>query len=176
MLFQENPLELFNIVFFKYYHCYLFIMIECTFPSYFLMSPALYPGFSGPWMPPSPLSSTLTACDCFLLPDLSFLCCCFRTTSAMKLRAIFTLRRFLSYTPSPHLVHALPQPAFIKVSLGAGSSSLKVAEVLTVVWRTDQVPLFVWITQCSGKGRFYLCVRASCRILYQPVAGFATNF
>ena len=41
-------------------------------------------------------------------------------------RAFFTLRRFLPYTPSRHLA----QSTFIKASLGAGSSSLKVAKPL----------------------------------------------
>ena len=74
-------------------------------------------------------------------------------------QAFSTLRRFLPCTPSQHL----EQPAFIKASLGAGSSSLKVAECLTEVRNTDSAHLFVWITQCSVKvlvGRFYICVRA----------------
>ena len=41
-----------------------------------------------------------------------FLCCC--TTSATDLRVFFTLRSFLTYTPSRHLA----QPAFTKASLG----------------------------------------------------------
>ena len=42
-------------------------------------------------------------------------------------RAFFTHKRFLPYTPSRHLA----QPAFIKASMRAGSSSLKVAGPLT---------------------------------------------
>ena len=63
-------------------------------------------------------------------------------------RAFFTVRRFLPYTPSQHLA----QPAFIKASLGVGSSSLKVARPPTEVWNTDLANLYVWITQCSAKG------------------------
>ena len=37
-------------------------------------------------------------------------------------KAFYTLRHFLPYTPSRHLA----QPAFIKASLGVGSSSFKV--------------------------------------------------
>ena len=54
-------------------------------------------------------------------------------------RAIFTLRYILPYAPSQHLA----QPAFIKVSLGAGSSSLKVAGLLTEIRNTYPVHLFV---------------------------------
>ena len=44
----------------------------------------------------------------------------------------------------------LHQPAVIKVSLGADSSSLKVAGLLTVVQNTASAQLFVWITQWSA--------------------------
>ena len=43
----------------------------------------------------------------------------------------------------------LHQPTFIKVSLGAGSSFVKVAGVLSVVWNTVLAQLFAWITQWS---------------------------
>ena len=69
----------------------------------------------------------------------------------------FTHRRFSPYGPSRQLT----QPAFIKASLGAGNSSLKVAGPPTEVRNTDPVYLFAWITQCSEKrlvGRFYLRV------------------
>ena len=44
----------------------------------------------------------------------------------------------------------LDQAAVIKVSLGADSSSLKVAGLLTVVRNTASAQLFVWITQWSA--------------------------
>ena len=46
---------------------------------------------------------------------------------------------FLPYAPSRHLA----QPAFIKASLGAGSSSLKVAGPPTEVRNADPAYLFV---------------------------------
>ena len=42
----------------------------------------------------------------------------------------------------------LLQLVFIKVSLGADSSSLKIAGLPVVVQNTNPAPLFVWITQC----------------------------
>ena len=56
--------------------------------------------------------------------------------------AFFTFRHFLSYTPSSHLVQALPQTAFVKVSLEAGSSPFKVAGLPTAVQNTDLTHLF----------------------------------
>ena len=46
----------------------------------------------------------------------------------------------LPYTFFPHFLHALLQLTFIKVSLGAGSSSLKVARSPTVIWNIDSAP------------------------------------
>ena len=63
-------------------------------------------------------------------------------------RAYFTLRCFLPYTTSRNLA----QPAFIKVSLEAGSFFLKVAGPPTEVQNTDPTHLFVWSTQYSAKG------------------------
>ena len=54
-------------------------------------------------------------------------------------RAFFTLRRFLPYTRS----RLLAQPAFIKASLGAGSSSLMVVGPPTEVQNTEPVHMFV---------------------------------
>ena len=50
-------------------------------------------------------------------------------------QAFFTLRSFTDILP-----------ALIKASLGAGSSSLKFAELHTDPWNTDSVHLFVWFT------------------------------
>ena len=65
-------------------------------------------------------------------------------------RLFFTLRHFWPFTPSPHLMQGLPQSAFIKVSLGDGSSSLKISGPTTVVQSTQPAHLFAWIAQCSA--------------------------
>ena len=52
-------------------------------------------------------------------------------------QALFTLRSFPTF---------LAQPAFIKASLGAGSYSLKFAELHTDSQNTDPAHLFVWFT------------------------------
>ena len=54
-------------------------------------------------------------------------------------RAFSTLRQFLPYTSSRHL----EQPAFIKASMGASNSSLKIAGSPTEVANTDPAHLFV---------------------------------
>ena len=53
----------------------------------------------------------------------------------------FTHRRSLPYAPSPTF-----EPAFVKASLEAGSSSLKFAELHTDPWNTGTAHLFVWFT------------------------------
>ena len=58
----------------------------------------------------------------------------------------FYFRRVLPYTLFRHLA----QTAFIKTSLGAGNSSLKVAGPPVEVRNIDWTHLFVWITQCSA--------------------------
>ena len=131
----------------------VFVMLAVvifTFPGYFSMPPAFHPGFWDSWRSPPPLSSTLATLDCFTFPS-HFYRECYGFDWAF-----FTHRRFLPYIPSPHLA----QPAFIKASLGPGSSSLKVAGPPTKVRNIDAAYLFVWITQCSAKGisRFYLRV------------------
>ena len=52
-------------------------------------------------------------------------------------QAFFTLRSFPTF---------LPEPAFIKASLGVGSSSLKFARLHADPWNTDSAHLFVWFT------------------------------
>ena len=54
--------------------------------------------------------------------------------------AFFTHRRFLLYAPSPTF---LTQLAFIKASLGVGSSSLKFARLHNDLGNTDPAHLFV---------------------------------
>ena len=70
--------------------CCIFI----SFPGYFTISPALHPGFSGPWKPPPALSSTPTTFGC-----LFFLI--YRERYGFE-RAFFTHRCFLPYAPSRH--------------------------------------------------------------------------
>ena len=62
-------------------------------------------------------------------------------------RTFFILKRFLTYILSQHLA----QPAFIMASLGAGTSSMKVAGPPTEVRNTDPAHIFVWTTYCSAK-------------------------
>ena len=91
--------------------CCIFI----SFPGYFTMSPALHPGFSGPWKPPPALSSTPTTFGC-----LFFLI--YRERYGFE-RAFFTHRCFLPYAPSRHfwrnlLLSRLPwEPAVIPWNL-----------------------------------------------------------
>ena len=75
--------------------CCIFIW----FPGYFAMSPALHPGFSGPWRPPPALSSTPTTFDCLFF----FI---YRERYGFEW-AFFTHRRFLPYAPSQHFWHNL---------------------------------------------------------------------
>ena len=91
---------------FSFSWCRVFIW----FPGYFTMSLALHPGFSDPWRWTSDP-------DFFRLPFL------FHLPRALRFwvgifypQAFFTLRSFPTF---------LEQPAFIKVSLGAGSYFLE---------------------------------------------------
>ena len=69
----------------------------------------------------------------FFLSGTSFLCYC--TANATYLRKLFLLSGVFYLTLFPDIWHngMLHQPAFIKASLEASSSSLKVAEPLTEV-------------------------------------------
>ena len=141
-LFQDNPLKLLYQHFVIAVSCSSFLIVN--FQGYFSMSPELHPGFSDQWRPPPALNSTsTTSCLSFLVLLLLY-----RKCYGFE-RAFFTLKRFLPYTRSTHLVHALPQPAFIKVSLETNSSPLKTTGLTTVVWNTDPTHMFVRITQCS---------------------------
>ena len=96
------------------------LLFFILFPGYFTMSPALHPSFSGLSRPPPALSSTPTTFDCLFF----FI---YRERYGFEW-AFFTHRRFLPYAPSQHFWHIpdiLAQPAFIKVSLGAGSYFLE---------------------------------------------------
>ena len=75
--------------------CFLFCCcIFIWFPGYFTMSPALHPGFSGPWWPIPALSSTPTTFD-----GLFFFI--YREGYDFEW-AFFIHRRFLSYASSWH--------------------------------------------------------------------------
>ena len=89
----------------------------------------------GPWRSPPALSSTLATFDCFCFSI-------YRERYGFEW-AFFTHRRFLPYTPSPIF---LTQPAFIKTSLGAGSSFLEFAGLHADPCNTDPDHLFVWFT------------------------------
>ena len=107
-----------------------FLILSLTsFPGYFTVSLALHPGFSGPWRPPPALSSTLTTFH--LLRVLRF------WVDIFYPQAFFTLRSFPTF---------LPQAAFIKASLGAGSSSMKFEGLHTDPQNPDPAHLFVWFT------------------------------
>ena len=86
--------------------CCLFLFLR--FRATFSMPLALHPGFSGLWMPPPALSSTLVTFDCFTFPS-HFYC----ERYGFEWVFFFTHRRFLSYSPSPYFCHKL---AFIQAS------------------------------------------------------------
>ena len=117
------------------HHSVFFIAVLHSFPGYFAMPPALHPGFSGPWRPPPALSSTLATFDCLWF----FI---YRERYGFEWE-LFTHRRFLPYAPFPTF---LTQPAFIKASLGGGSSSLRFAGLRADSRNTDTAHLFVWFT------------------------------
>ena len=110
----------------------LLLLFFISFPGYFTMSPALQPGFSGPWRPPPALSSIPITFDC-----LAFSC----TANATVLSGdFFTHRRFLPYAPSPtfsSVYQGLP---------GIWQFFLEVCRYYTDPWNTDPTHLFVWFT------------------------------
>ena len=121
---------------FSFYWCCIFIW----FLGYFTMSLALHPGFSDPWRSPPALSSTPTTFDCLFF----FI---YRERYGFEW-AFFTHRRFLPYAPS-HIFGTFltffAQPAFIKVSLGAGSYFFESCRAS--YWSSKHRPgLFVWFT------------------------------
>ena len=96
------------------------------FPVYFAMSPALHLGFSDPWRFPPTLSSTLTTFDwlfIFIYRE------CYGFEWAFFTQGIF----YLTLLPD-----ILPQPAFIKVSQGAGSYFLESCR--TSYWSSKHRP------------------------------------
>ena len=93
----------------------------------------------------------------------SFLCCCI--VSATDLRECFLLSVIFYFKLLPAFIKASLGPAVLlwrlQVFPRTGSSVLKVE-----VRNTDLAHRFVWITQCSAKGRFNLCVRECYRLLH----------
>ena len=101
---------------------FILLLFFISFPGYFIMSLALHPGVS----------------DLGRLPFL------FHLPQALRFwvgifypQVFFTLHSFPTF---------LAQPAFIKVSLGAGTSSLMFAGLHTDPQSTDPAHLFVWFT------------------------------
>ena len=114
------------------------ILFFILFPGYFTMPQALHPSFSDPWRPPPALSSTPTTFDCFLL---------FHLPQALRFwvgifysQAFFTLSSFPTF---------LVQPAFIKASLGACSSTLKFAGFILIL-KTQTPPICLFDSQWSA--------------------------
>ena len=135
-------------MFFGCFHCWLHLFISptlgCFHQSFFKcfhFTNYFYYCFSS-------TSFTMTVFLYFFVFWHFFFVLLYRECYGFERRAFLTLKRFLSHTPSEHLA----QLAFIKASLGASSSSLKVAGPPTEVRNIDPVHLFVWITQCSVKG------------------------
>ena len=131
-----EPLRRFLLLFIHFCSPFFLLLLLLLFISFlgcFAMSPALHPGFSGPWRPPPALSSTPTTFDCLcffiyrerysfewpffshrhFLPyapsPTTFNCLCFfiyREHYSFEW-AFFTHRRFLSYAPSPTTFNCL---------------------------------------------------------------------
>ena len=147
--FRGTPYGLLQSVF-ECCHWYLLIIIDFSFLGYFSMSAALRSGFSGPWRLSPALRSSLTAFWSFFFTRLFVFGVVAVVPQMLQIwEGVFILQFFLSYTLLPYLVHALTQFAFIKVSLGLVSSSLRVAGLPTVVCNIGPAHLFVWIRQCS---------------------------
>lgn len=89
----------------------------------------LQPGLVDPRRPPLVLYSIPTTFHFLILPFLSIVYCKCHGFE----RTFFIISHILLYTPSPNLVFALTPPVFIKTSLGAISSALKVTGCNTVV-------------------------------------------
>ena len=117
-----------------------FVVVLHSFPGYFAMPLALHLGFLGRWMLPPALSPTLATFDYF---------CFFIYHERYGFGpAFFTHRRFLPLAPSPK---CLAQPAFIKASLGASSSSLKFSGLYPDPQNTGPTHLFVWFTATHNR-------------------------
>ena len=151
--FFRRPLRVFHQCFFRcfhftteFYYWWLHLFISSTLGIFITVS-------SGVFI--SPLTLTIVF-GCFhftnfLYHDYFFvtyftLCCC--TAGATDLKELFLLPGVFYLTLLPDIWHngMLHQPAFIKASLRAGSSSLNVAGPPTEVQNTDPAHLLVWIT------------------------------
>ena len=128
--------------------CYCVSSLEVfTFLGYFSLPPALHPGFSGPWRPPSALTLP------WLLSVTTFGCYGFEW-------AFFTRRRFLPYSPSPAFLACF----VIRMRAGTphlGSSSVPALTGLSLpagawTWTTHIVvtrPLIYQLRQWATKYR-----------------------
>ena len=116
---------------------YLHFVVLCRFSSFDFQATLPYHRHSTLASQTSEGLHQLLALPRLLLITFSFS----STASAMVLSGHFLLMRFLPYVPSPTFY-----PAFIKLSLGAGSSSLKFAGLHTDLRNTDPAHLFVWFT------------------------------
>ena len=182
VFFRGTPLGFFKTVFsnlFIFHHWFLQLFFGCFHCwLHFFTSPIFF---------------TLTAfwlLFCQVLCFCTFFCTASATDLRELFFNSQTLRRFLPYSISPHLpqygkcygserdffffylwVFFLPytlsqhlaQPAFIKASLGAGSSSLKVAGPPTEVRNRSGASVCLNHTGVLRKvlvGRSYLCVKA----------------
>ena len=152
LFFQENALGFFTTVFLECFHFFttvfqLFLFHDCIF----FRSPTFFAAFCQVHFFMSP---TFFATFCQVLR----FCVVVRACYGFE-KEIFILKRVLPYSPSRHLA----QPAFIKASLGASSSSLKVSD-LPLSFETQTRPICLFESHSVQLkvlvGRFYLCVKA----------------
>ena len=148
----SSEISVMLVVVFLFIFVLHFVVVLHSFPDYFAMPPALHLGFLDRWMPPPALSSTLATFDCFCF----FI---YHERYGFQL-AFFIHRRFLPFAPSPKF---LVQPAFIKASLGARSSSLKFSGLYPDPQNTNPTHLFVWFTAIHNlhiqKNSFLHCTK-----------------
>ena len=152
LFFQENALGFFTTVFLECFHFFttvfqLFLFHDCIF----FRSPTFFAAFCQVHF------FHVANFFCYFLSGTSFLCCCTRVLRIWE--RDFILKHVLPYSPSRHLA----QPAFIKASLGASSSSLKVSD-LPLSFETQTRPICLFESHSVQLkvlvGRFYLCVKA----------------
>ena len=137
----------------------MLVVVVFTFPGYFSMPPALHPGFSGPWRPPSALSSTLATFDCITFPSHFY-----RECHGFEW-AFFIHRSFLPYAPSRH--SRLPwEPAVLPWRL----------QGLPLRFETHTRPICLFesnsVQQKVSVGRFYLRVTTGRLMKKLPLTGF----
>ena len=139
----EPPRRFLFVVVYSVLLFILLLLFFISFPGYFTMSPAVQPGFSGPWRPPPALSSIPITFDCLAFSS---------TANATVLSGgFFTHRRFLPYALSP---------TFSSVYQGLPGSQqffLEVCRVLYWSWKHRPSPSVCLIhsnPQSSYSGEF----------------------